>query len=119
MKFVDNIRMNIKLLSSYITLSLIILIVAVIGVVNLNTNNKQIKAMYTNNLVPINLAGTISAEFGNIRADFYRYVSIPSQRKNTQETIIARVKSIDSSLDEINALPLTKDEVKKVALFSN
>lgn len=119
MKYVDNIRMNIKLLASYITLSFIILVVAVIGIVNLNVNNKQIKAMYTNNLVPINLAGTISAEFGNIRADFYRYVSIPSQRKNTQETIIARVKSIDSSLDEINAMPLTKDEVKKVALFSN
>jgi len=119
MKNVDNIRMNIKLMSSYITLAFIILIVAAIGIFNLNLNNKQIKAMYSNNLVPINLGGIISAEFGNIRADFYRYVSIPGQRKITQETIIARVKTIDSSLAEINALPLSKDEEKIVALFSN
>ncbi len=119
MKYIDNIRMNIKLMSSYITLSIIILVVAVIGIINLNLNNKQIKAMYTNNLVPINLAGTISSEFGNIRADFYRYVTIPKQRKTTQATIIERVKTIDSSLNEINALPLTKDETKIVAEFSN
>lgn len=119
MKFVDNIRLNIKLLASYITLSFIILVVAVIGIVNLNLNNKQIKAMYTNNLVPINLGGTISSEFGNIRADFYRYVSIPGQRRKTQETIIARIKSIDTALNKINSLPLTKDETKIVAVFSN
>ncbi len=119
MKFVDNIRMNIKLLSSYITLSIIILVVSAIGILNLNINNKQIKAMYTNNLVPINLGGTISSEFGNIRADFYRYVSIPSQRRATQATIIARVKTIDSSLNQINELKLTKEETKIVAVFSN
>jgi methyl-accepting chemotaxis protein len=119
MKFLNNIRLSVKLISSYITLSIIILVVALIGIINLKNSNGQIKSMYANNLVPIDLSGTISAEFGNIRGDFYRYVNIVNQRKTTKESITERIKTIDLNLDKINELSLNKDELKKVAIFSN
>ena len=119
MKILNKARLNVKLILSYFIIAVIIVVVALMGIVNLNTKNNQIEALYSENLMPINKIGVIGTVLGNTRGDFYRYVIIPSQRKKTQETLTLRIKLIDSTLAEINALPNTQEENKIISEFSN
>ncbi|MBK8421968.1 MCP four helix bundle domain-containing protein [Candidatus Villigracilis saccharophilus] len=69
MKWIDNLRMSIKLLGAFGTI-LVIIIIAGVGYASMNSINDGMTTMYADRLLPIEQLGNMEADMFTIREVF-------------------------------------------------
>ena len=82
MKWFNNLKIRVKLIVSFILISLLIGLVGVIGLNNMNKINNNSNSMHDYNLASVQALNTIKQNFGDIRSDLLKLVY--QKNKNNQ-----------------------------------
>ncbi len=110
MNALNNIKLGVKLIGSYLFVSLIIVVVAAIGYTNMTSINQNITSMYADRLVPARHLGNIAKLIYQIRGDVYKYVMLPDERVATKLEMETARKTIEEELRTYEATTMTAEE---------
>jgi len=99
MKFFNNLKMIQKLVAGFVIVALFIGIVGFIGLININNIDKNLKNIYTMDLVAVNAANNLKSNLLEIRGDLLLIVD-PINKSTLQKNIddISRIKTINNTL---------------------
>ena len=117
MNFLNNLKTSVKLISSFLFISLFMLIVAVMGYVGMNTINEGMSSMYADRLLPIKQLGNVSTELYRIRGDVYKGLLFPEEMAKSEVAISESVKDIDKQIKAYKATYLLDSEKAELAVF--
>jgi methyl-accepting chemotaxis protein len=117
MSFIDDMKIGKKLIGGFVIVLIIMGIIAVYGYTSAQDAAVRSKDMYDNHMVAIEKMGLISADFQQMRAEFYRYAYIPSGRTAAATTIADLKANIKTNVDEFRDLDLTVDDKKALDTF--
>ncbi len=96
---------------------LIMAVIAVYGYTSAQDAATRSKDMYDNNMVAIQKMGTVSADFQQMRAEFYRYAYVPSGSTAAAATISDLKSNIKTNIDDFRDLDLTAEDKKALDTF--
>jgi methyl-accepting chemotaxis protein len=113
MKWFLNLKISQKLVSAFLTISLLIGVVGYIGISNMNIINSNAKTMYEYNLQSIKSLTSIKQNIADIRADLLKMVY--QQNKNQQNVdlgkeIIGLYDDNTKLVDDYEKALLSKEE---------
>ena len=117
MSFIDDMKIGKKLIGGFVIVLIIMGIIAVYGYTSAQDAAARSKDMYDNNLVAIEKMGLISADFQQMRAEFYRYAYVPSGRTAAATTIADLKANIKTNVDIFRKLDLTAEDKKALDTF--
>jgi methyl-accepting chemotaxis protein len=117
MKWISNLKLGVKLFSSYAVIVILLAAVAVVGYLGMNSINTGMTNMYGNATMPIYELGKASTALYTLRGDLYKYVFLPDERTATQASIQADQKTIQSQVDTYRATSLSEAENKALTSF--
>ena len=117
MKFVNNLKTSQKLVFGFAIILLLMVVVAVLGGINLNTINGNVDSLYSQQLGPIENLETINSDIFRIRGDLYKYILVTDERKATQDDIDAALTEIDAAHTTYLKKPMGSDESTAVQQF--
>ncbi len=117
MKFLDNIRIKVKLIGGFLIIAVLILMVSIISYVNLKNINEEMTNLYTNRTIPIKEIGTAHSALLTVRGDVYKYVLIQDQRTTIKQTIDSNKITIQENMDAYRAGLLSDEEKLALAGF--
>jgi len=117
MDWLDNIKIGKKLIGSFLLVTIILGIVAVIGYSSMKNINDGMTAMYYDRAVPIGTLGQVDADFLYIRGDLYKYLSIPDQRTEIKKEIGEYISKINTEMDTFRASSLLDSEKAELTKF--
>ncbi len=115
--FIDNIKISRKLISSFLLIAVIVGIVAVLGYTNMQTINQGSVALYSDHLIPIQDLGSVATKIYEIRGDFYKYVLIPQEQANTQQTLEKNIATVNSKIESYRNLRLSNAQLNELEKF--
>ncbi|MBK7455160.1 MAG: MCP four helix bundle domain-containing protein [Anaerolineales bacterium] len=119
MKWIDNLRMSIKLLGAFGTILVLIIIIAGVGYASMNSINNGMTTMYADRLLPIEQLGNIEADMYTIRGSVYKTLLIPKEAEKSKAEISRLEKSIDENFKAYKASVLTDEEKAEIAVFES
>jgi len=118
MKFLDNIKTRIKLTGGFITVAMLIVVVALISFINIQKINNSMTDMYLNRTLPIQEIGKMNTDLMTIRGDVMKYVLIPEQRATIRQTIENSKANLNENLTKFNSKTLKKEEQSALSEFN-
>jgi methyl-accepting chemotaxis protein len=118
MKWIDDLKMSIKLLGAFGTILILILIIAGVGYVSMNSINDGMTAMYTDRLVPIEQLGNIESDMFAIRGSVYKALLIQSETVKSEAEIAKLEKNIDENFKAYKLSDMTDEEKAELAVFA-
>ena len=110
MKFLDNMKTQVKLIGGFSLVAILIVLVALLALQNMYQINSDIASMYSDNLIPIKQIGIINTSFTNIRGDIYRYLVVEGVRDQTMKTMEEKYSTIQTTMDEFTSGTLSAEE---------
>ncbi|MFA5269126.1 MAG: methyl-accepting chemotaxis protein [Methanoregula sp.] len=117
MSLIDDMKIGKKLIGGFMIVLLIMAVIAVYGYTSAQDAATRSKDMYDNNMVAIQKMGTVSADFQQMRAEFYRYAYVPSGRTAAAATISDLKSNIKTNIDDFRDLDLTAEDKKALDTF--
>lgn len=117
MKALNNLKTGVKLIGSFIFVSLILLVVAYMGYSNMKTINDGMTNMYIDRLVPISDLGGVDSGLNQIRGDVYKGLFLPSELAKSKESITLLNNEIDGRIAKYKATFLLDTEIAELAVF--
>jgi len=118
MKLINDLKTQTKLLGGFLIVALMIVLIILVGLQNMNTQNKQLNSMYSENLLPIYEVESISNAFTNTRGEIYRYLVLENERKITLETYNNDLNEINDMVAKFQESNLTDDESSYLSDFT-
>lgn len=100
MALFDNTRIGYKLTGGFIAISVIMILIAIFGVVNMNVIAGNGEQIYQEALVPVHQLDLISTEISNVRVSVLRYVLYPEERATIKTDLSETFQSIDARLTQ-------------------
>lgn len=101
-----NTKIGVKLTGSFMVISLILAIVAVIGYLSVGTMYQGLNQVYNDNLIPIEQLGDIYKAVLKIRGDLFKFIVVPEVRAKTEEDINVQIGIVNKQLSEYKATVL-------------
>ncbi|MCE1253474.1 MAG: methyl-accepting chemotaxis protein [Anaerolineae bacterium] len=95
MNIFNNFKIGVKLTGGFLTVALIIVIVAGVGYLNLQHLSDEMDSLYINNTLPIQYLGGESTDLYTLRGNLYKALAIPAEREATFKTILTNIDSLD------------------------
>jgi methyl-accepting chemotaxis protein len=117
MSFIDDMKIGKKLIGGFVIVLIIMSVIALYGYTSAQDAAARSKDMYDNHMVAIEKMGLISADFQQMRAEFYRYAYVPSGRTAAATTIADLKTNIKTNVDVFRGLDLTAEDEKALAAF--
>jgi methyl-accepting chemotaxis protein len=117
MSFIDDMKIGKKLIGGFVIVLIIMSVIALYGYTSAQDAAARSKDMYDNHMVAIDKMGLVSADFQQMRAEFYRYAYVPSGRTAAATTIADLKTNIKTNIDEFRGLDLTAEDEKALATF--
>ena len=117
MKWIDNLKIGVKLFSSFGAIIMLLVAVAAVGYIGMNSISNGMTAMYNNQTLPIEQIGKANAALYKLRGDLYEYVFVPDMRETSRQAILTDEQTIQEQFDLYRATSLEKDERTALATF--
>lgn len=116
MKFFLNLKTSVKLVTTFVFLSIILGGVGIYGLANLNKSNEDLQFMFSERVVPINQIGSVETLYQKIRVSIRDMVFVgktPTQKKEFEDTILTYKGYIETDLKsfEDNTVMLDSEQV--------
>jgi methyl-accepting chemotaxis protein len=112
MNALNNLKIGVKLVGSYLFIALIIVVVAVVSYFNMQTLDENMTDMYDNRLLPVVYLGNMETYLYAARGDVYRYLLLPDERTSTEQAILANIANINKEY-ELYRVTFMNDEEKR------
>lgn len=93
MKWFNNLKIGVKLIASFILISLLIGLVGVIGLNNMNKINNNADSMHDYNLASVEALNTIKQNFGDIRSDLLK-LAYQKNKNNQNESLEKEISDL-------------------------
>ena len=104
MKALNNLKTSVKLIGSFLIVSLLSVLIAFLGYTNMKTINDGMTTMYLDNLVPVSDMGAIDADMNQIRGDVYKGLYLATEMDKSKTSIAALSKILMKELQNIKLL---------------
>jgi methyl-accepting chemotaxis protein len=111
----NNLKTGTRLIVSFLAVSLIVAVVAVVGYSSMKSLDGSLTSMYEDNTVPLSELGTIRSGVYQMRGDVYKYIILPEQRVETRQSIDSAIKAVDEQLALYGQVRLSADAAKQFA----
>ncbi|MFH0966794.1 MAG: methyl-accepting chemotaxis protein [Methanobacteriota archaeon] len=98
MALFENIRIGYKLTGGFFVISVIMIMIAIFGVVNMNLITGNGNIIYEKTLLPVHTMDKLDAGILKIRGDILRYTLFPSERSDLRENVSSMFILINSDL---------------------
>ncbi len=116
MNALNNVKTGVKLIGGFVAVALLLVLVAVLGYLNIETVNSNLESLYDDDLVPTNQLGDVQDAFLTIRGDVYKYFVDAEERSAIEKEIADKSTIIDKEIKVFKASIL--DQGEKDALAS-
>jgi methyl-accepting chemotaxis protein len=117
MNFLNNLKTSVKLIGSFLIISLLLAALAVLSYFQMKSINNGMTTMYFDRLVPVNQLGNIETDLYTIRGDVYKALLIPEEKVASEASIPKLVAGIDENLKAYKSSLLTDAEITELDVF--
>ena len=119
MNIFNNLKTAIKLLSGFGVIVVLLILVAVLGFVNMQSINTDMSSIYQDGLIPIKDLSGIQSDLWVIRGNLYKYILLPNERSTIQEGFNTTITDVDTIITQYKTTPLNIDEQNELDTFEN
>jgi methyl-accepting chemotaxis protein len=119
MKKIDDTKIGVKLIGSYLIIAVLMILLAYVGISSLSAEKLVEDEVYLANLLPIDALHTINSDVLFIRGDLAKYFSYPAERKDLDTSISSKVTEINTHLEEYKKQHLLTEEQKALSDFES
>jgi methyl-accepting chemotaxis protein len=93
-------KLNIqgKLLGGFLIVIVLLVAIAVVSFMNMNSINNGTTAVYEDGMIPVTQLSAIDTDMKQIRGDVYKYFLSPSERQTLSQSISAGRKEVDAQI---------------------
>ena len=95
MNILNNLKIGVKLIGSFLLVSLIIVTVALVGYINMRTINDNVANLYTHRTLPIEQLGSEATALYTLRGDLYESLAVPAKRDDAFAAIQADMAALE------------------------
>ena len=118
MKFLDNVKLIVKLLVGFMLITLLALVIMVEGMVNIETVYQNGDAMYHSKAIPLVDLGSANTQLLTIRGEGYKYLALSEDRKSIRDLVFNQlIPAIDTTMTRYRASATSEAEKKQLAQF--
>jgi methyl-accepting chemotaxis protein len=117
MNALNNFKIGTKMIGSFMSVALILVIVAVLGYTSMNGIQEKQDELYNDRLVPIHQLGVAEAASQTIRGDMYKLMVIPEERAQLEKNIAASIEVVNKEIKDYRATFLVQEEKDGLAKF--
>lgn len=119
MRLINNLRMRVKLIGSYLILILAMVAITYFGATGLSTVSKYSESMYTDRLLPIELLGKVQSFMFTIRGDYYKIMAVPAEKDKYFREMWDNLDSIDALMMSYKAGKQNEKSVSAIASYDD
>jgi len=117
MRWIDNLKTGNKLLIGFGLLVLLLIGTAVAGLIGLQNVATNGRAMYQDNLLPIDWVGEANSTLFELRGNIFQYLLIPEERSEIRQAILDNQRTIKENIERYRAVNLTEKEKQALIEF--
>jgi methyl-accepting chemotaxis protein len=110
LKILSNMKIRVKMLIGFIFVAALILVVAVVSFINLQSLNQETSDMYNYQILPIQQMDSIQANLMTARGDIMKYILIADQRAENKKSIETDKTTINNALVEYEKSDATEED---------
>jgi len=113
----NNLKTAIKLLGGFAVIVILLVIIAVIGYINMQSINAGMFSMYHESLTPIEELSGVQTDIFEIRGNLYKYIILPNERTTIQDSINTISGGIDTVITQYKSTSLDSEEQKELPVL--
>lgn len=117
MNAINDLKIAVKLIGSFILVAAIIVVVAVISFFKMEEINDGMTTLYFDSTLPIEQIGNADAALWGIRGDLYKYVLLADERDATAKTIASKIEILEENMGAFHGTNMVAEEVEVLAEF--
>ncbi|GAP22107.1 methyl-accepting chemotaxis protein [Leptolinea tardivitalis] len=117
MKFLNNIKTQVKLVGGFLLVSLLILVVSVISYINMNSMNNNMNILFEERTKPIINIEMAESALLTIRGDMMKYMLIPDQRAAIANTIKSDKATVSENVEKYRGIVVSEEHKAAMAEF--
>ena len=117
MKWIDNLKTNVKLLGGFGLMCVLMIGVALIGYNSMNNINNGMTSMYFDRALPIDQLGIANTEESNLLAFINGVIAFPDNASTYEQDINTSIKNLQDQMDTYRSTFLVQDEKDGLAQF--
>jgi methyl-accepting chemotaxis protein len=110
MKFINNLKMQVKLTLNVIILCLVIIGVIVMGFVGLTSTKADLTSIYTENVIPLQYLNQAESQALTLRGDIIKYYAMPMKRDELSQSMDSDIAAVNSAIQSYRSTDLSADE---------
>jgi methyl-accepting chemotaxis protein len=110
MNLFRSLKVGTKLIGGFLLVALIVVLVAGVGFVNMNSINTGMTTLYEDRTLPIEQLGQVDAMLFKMRGDVYKYILLADERTASAEALAEDVALIDAELELYRATQMVAEE---------
>ncbi len=110
MKVLDDIKIGKKIIGSFLTVVLIMIVVGIVGYSGVSTTNNYLNQMYNQQLIPTEILEKTGADLWHLRGNPPGYLLIPSTRNSSKADSTNIIASIDANLTKYESFIVSDKE---------
>ena len=117
MNRLNNVKTGVKLVVSFLIVAAIIAVVAVVGYINMQNISEGTTSLYFDRTIPIQQVGNASMATYAIRGDVFKYMLVPTERKDTLKTLNDNIATVNSNIEKYRSTQMSQEEKEALAAF--
>lgn len=114
MNWLNDRKIGFKLVGSFLVVSLLVVLVAAFGYIEVRNLSDTFISNYENNVLPVQYVGIADADLNKIRADAYYLIIYPTKITETEAEIDDLVDEIDNQFALYREAELTSADIEKL-----
>ncbi len=112
-----SLKVGTKLIAGFLAVALVVVVVAVVGYMNMDSLNAGMTTLYEDRTVPIEQLGVIDSVLFKMRGDVYKYLILPEERAATGAAMADNVSVINAELDAYRLTEMVPEERTALAVL--
>ena len=117
MNALNNLKTNVKLLGSFGIILVVLIAIAVVGYMGMNTINNGMTLMYFDRTIPIQQLGSVKSDLYTIRGDVFKGLLVPAEMVKSEASIPALETNIDKNINTYKSTQLSDAEAAEIPVF--
>ena len=117
MRWLDHLRVGVKLTTGYVFVALLVAVVAVVSYVNLIAMSDRVGGLYYDRVIPLQQLSRVEVALAALGGQLDVYYGVADRRAVTKDAITAGVAEINAALADYRSRSLLPDEEAAVSEF--
>ena len=113
----NNLKLRVKLVGSYLLGAVIILAVALVGYFSLKTLNGEMLNLYQNQTLGVEYVSAANVELFTVRGDAFKYYILAEERPAILQTILHSIQVVNDNMAKYGETQLSKEDQNNLDAF--